>query len=82
LTNWTRRLLKKGSVPTKSASGRSRANAAKADSISSRVLALWNLQAHRAGSRFHIPYRRLGTRHVGRIYQYGNASGRGHQLAQ
>ena len=39
-TNWTRRLLKKGSLPTKSASGRSRTKVAKAASISRLVLAL------------------------------------------
>ena len=40
LTNWARRLLKKGSRLTKSASGRSRTKVAKAASISRLVLAL------------------------------------------
>ena len=39
-SSWTRRLLKKGSPPTKSASGRSRTRVAKAASISRLVLAL------------------------------------------
>ena len=38
--SWTRRLMKKASRPTKSASGRSRTKVAKAASISRLVLAL------------------------------------------
>ena len=40
VASWTRRLVKKGSAPTKRASGRSRARVAKAASISRLVLAL------------------------------------------
>ena len=63
-TSWTRRLLKKASPPTKSASGRSRANVAKAASISRLVLALQHLdlQSHGAGSRLHVSQRALGSR--------------------
>ena len=52
LTSCTRRLVKKGSLPTKSASGRSRTNVANTASISRLVLALriwiWNPMARAA----------------------------------
>src|SRR5262245_27594014 len=41
-----------------------------------------DLQPNGESSRLHVSHCRLGARRVGRIYQYGNASGRGYQFAQ
>jgi hypothetical protein len=37
------------------------------------------LQPNGESSRLHVSHCRLGALRIGRIYQYGNASGRGHQ---
>ena len=41
-----------------------------------------DLQPHGARSRLHVSQCGLGSRSIGRIDEHGNASGRGHQLAQ
>ena len=64
LTNWARRLFKKGdSRLTMRASGRSRTKVAKAASISRLVLGVedLDLQPHGATSRFRVSQRGLGS---------------------
>src|SRR5262245_13066734 len=84
LASCTRRLLKRASLPTKSASGRSRTKVAKAASISRPVLALktWicspMARAASSTSRNVLSAFRGG----GRIDEHGHTSRSGHQLTQ
>ena len=83
VASWTRRSLKKGSAPTKTASGRSCAKVAKAALISRPVLALrtWicSPMARAAASTSLTVISAVG---IGRIDEHGDASGCGHQLTQ
>src|SRR5215470_20395620 len=82
-TNWTSRLVKKGSGLTKSASGRSRTKESNPASISRLVLALrtriCSPMARAAGV---TSLKGLRSCRIGRVDKHSNASGRGHQLTQ
>ena len=76
--------MKKGSWPTKRASGRSRTSVAKAASISRLVLALrtWICSPMaRAAASTSLTVVSV-VRSIGRIDEHGHASGSGHQLTQ
>jgi hypothetical protein len=73
-------MTKKLSLPTKSASGRSRPKVANAASISGLVLAL--RQPHGPSRDFHVSHGCFGVRGIGRIDEHGHTSRFGHQLAQ
>src|SRR6266446_2506539 len=82
--SWTRRVLKKASGPTKSASGCSRASVAKAASISRLVLAFstWICSASLCAAVCTSPQHRFAARGVGGVEQHGDARGRWQKLAK
>ena len=76
--------MKKGSGPTKSASGRSRTNVAKAASISRLVLALkiWICSPIARGCRFHVSCNVVSALRTWPVDEHGNRERCGHQLTQ
>ena len=84
MANCTRRLVKKGSVADKKRVGSlaHRTCEGRIDLADGPGVVDLDLQPHGASSRLHVSYRELGTHRIGRIDEYGNASGTGHQLAQ
>ena len=80
----SRLLVKNGSMPTNSASVRSRRRVAKAASISRLVLALttWTCSPVARAAALHVSQRSLRIRGIGRIDEHGHMSGCGDQLTQ
>jgi hypothetical protein len=81
-TIWARRLVKKGSVPTKRVGPPAHKSCeGRIDLAAGAGVKDLDLQPHGAGSRFHVSQRDLVTG-TGRIDQHGNTSGSGYQLTQ
>ena len=81
--NWIRRPVKKGSVPTKSASGRSRTSARKRDIDLPAGAGIKHLDLHAegAGSRLHVRHCDLRSG-ADRVDEHSDTSDSGHQLTQ